>query len=274
MIYGYGGGVGWGATCGAVNGGAAFISLVMEQSSIAPLASELFGWYTQVMLPTDTSNQYGIDGAFGVNKLQEALPQHMSGSPLCHASVSGWCAVSDKDVASTERKERCARLTGDTAAYTAQILNDQLDGTFAPLYVVPQTVTDCMACHGGGAMNNVSAKMECEQCHGDPHATTNIEQVDSIALNYELSQNFPNPFNPSTTLQFSMKQGNYVNLHIFDSNGRLVRRLLDGEYMTPGTFRIRWDGLKDGGARAASGVYFARFSAGSFTRSRKMILAK
>ena len=52
MVYGSGGGAGWGATCGAVNGASALISLVLPQARISVLASELYGWYTQTKFPS------------------------------------------------------------------------------------------------------------------------------------------------------------------------------------------------------------------------------
>jgi len=87
-----------------------------------PLINELLGWYTQTMFPTDTSNEYAVNHLFNVNNYDQVLPQNISGSPLCHISVTGWCNSADFSSGSTERKERCARLTGDVAAYTVKYL--------------------------------------------------------------------------------------------------------------------------------------------------------
>ncbi|MCB2205133.1 C-GCAxxG-C-C family protein [bacterium] len=274
MIYGHGGGAGWGATCGTINGAAALISLVSEKATSDKLVNELYGWYTQVMLPTDTSNQLGVDSGYGENKVTEALPQNESGSPLCHASVTMWCDTAKKKVGDLERKERCARVTGDTAAYAAYLLNENLLGEFNPMYVVPQEVTDCMACHGNGMNDNVAAKMECETCHGDPHATSGITQLGGAALGFSLSQNYPNPFNPKTTIKFALPKSENVYLYIYDSHGRLMNTLVNGENMAAGSYEVTWNGINDFGQTLSSGTYFARIKAGQFEKTRKMILAK
>jgi hypothetical protein len=153
-------------------------------------------------------------------------------------------------------------------------MNDNLAGQFTPLYTTPQEVTDCLACHGKtGVKDNVASKMECESCHGDPHVS-GIRQVGEIALSYELTQNYPNPFNPSTMLKFSLPKAEHVFLQVFDGHGRLIANLVNGDYMNPGTYEVRWDGNSDFGVPPASGVFFARLTAGAYTRTRKMILTK
>jgi hypothetical protein len=274
MIYGHGGGSGWGATCGAINGAAAAISVLTEKAVSDKLVSELFGWYTQTELPTATSNQLAIEAKYGVNKINDALAQNIAGSPLCHASVSMWCDAASKKVGDLDRKERCARVTGDCAAYAALMLNDNLAGNFNPLYTVPATVTACNTCHGSGMLDNVAAKMECQTCHGDPHVTGGIRQTGEIALNYELSANYPNPFNPGTKLSFSLPKGENVFLQIFDSHGRLVSTIVNGTHMNPGTYDYMWNAATDATSPLSSGTYYARLVAGKFMQTQKMILMK
>jgi hypothetical protein len=274
MAYGGGGGAGWGATCGAINGSSALINLVTEKSTANKLVSELFGWYTQAQLPTDASNQIGVENGFGDNRLAEALVQNKSKSPLCHVSVTMWCVSAQKKQSDLDRKERCARVTGDAAAYAVQLLNDNLNSVFNPLYVMPQVVTDCNACHNAGTPGNVASKMECDTCHGDPHAASGIRQTSELALSYHLGTNYPNPFNPSTTLSFSIPKGEHVKLYIYDGHGRLISKLLDGEYQTPGEYQVTWDGKSDFGIPVTSGAYFARMSAGKFSRTQKMMMMK
>jgi hypothetical protein len=170
MIYGHGGGAGWGGLCGALNGAAAAICLVTDKKTSDLLISELFGWYTQADLPTDRSNEYGVKKAYGVNKYDQPVPQSKSGSILCHTSGTIWCNNTAVNITDIKRKERCGRLTGDTVAYAIQILNDHLDEKFQPIYGQPQSTTTCNSCHGkGGEKVNVLSKMDCVQCHGDPH---------------------------------------------------------------------------------------------------------
>ena len=275
MCYGGGGGAGWGLTCGAANGSAALISLVRDTAKANTLISELFGWYTQTMFPTDASNQLAIAQAYTQNKLAEALTQNAAGSVLCHASVTEWCIAAQKTQADAARKERCARLTGDVAAYAIQILNDDTDGKFTPLYVAPATIAGCMTCHGTTMLNNVTSKMECTQCHGDPHATSSVGTlVGGTATTYALSDNYPNPFNPTTTIEFSVPKQESVTLNVYDVHGRLVKTLVSGENYAPGRYSVRWDGTNSERKFVASGIYFARMQAGGFSSVRKMVLQK
>ncbi len=86
-----------------------------------------------------------------------------------------------------------------------------------------------------------------------------------------LSQNFPNPFNPATTIVFGLDTAVHVGLKVYDASGRLVRTLV-GERREAGRHEEVWDGKDDGGRAVASGVYFYRLTAGRFTSTRKMVL--
>ena len=83
----------------------------------------------------------------------------------------------------------------------------------------------------------------------------------------------PNPFNPVTSVEFTLETGTYVTVKIYDVNGRLARTLVDRP-MTQGEHRIEWDGRDQGGNPAASGVYFLRFEAGQTRQTHKMVLLK
>lgn len=275
MLYGGGGGAGWGGLCGAINGPAALISLVLNATRSGILNNELFGWYTQTLFPTEISNQYAVNHTFTDNRCDVALPNNMSGSILCHVSVTEWCNTAGFTQDSLQRKERCARVTGDVAAFAAQILNDELAGTFVAHYVPPATIAGCMSCHGAGTMNKVAAKMECTQCHGtNPHQTAVSEAVGGVASSFTLEQNYPNPFNPSTTIRFSIPTNEAVNLSVYDVHGRLVKTLIANAIHQSGVYQIVWDGTNDAGQRVASGVYFSRLNAGTFVASSKMTLLK
>ncbi len=89
-----------------------------------------------------------------------------------------------------------------------------------------------------------------------------------------ITQNFPNPFNPVTKIAYTVPTGvEHVKLTILDLNGRVVRSLVD-EALPPGPALAVWDGKDDGGHRLASGVYFAKVSAGSESAFTKMTLLK
>jgi len=83
-----------------------------------------------------------------------------------------------------------------------------------------------------------------------------------------LFQNFPNPFNPGTTLTFSAKIAQYASLKIFDALGREVQTLFAGTVI-PGIHSFQWKPMN-----CASGIYFARFNSGSFSMTREVLFLK
>jgi hypothetical protein len=88
-----------------------------------------------------------------------------------------------------------------------------------------------------------------------------------------LSQNVPNPFNPQTTIRFTLPQNERVALAIYNANGQLVKSLVSGE-KARGTYDITWDGHDSKGNQVSSGVYFYRLSAGKFSETKKMVMLK
>ena len=102
---------------------------------------------------------------------------------------------------------------------------------------------------------------------------TNVEN-DNLPLTFSLSQNFPNPFNPSTTINFSLPEVLPVDLRIYDLLGREIAVLFGGDVMNPGRYSVRWDGRNGFGQSVATGVYFYRIVAGGYVQSKKMVLVK
>ncbi len=88
-----------------------------------------------------------------------------------------------------------------------------------------------------------------------------------------LLPNYPNPFNPSTAITYSIPAQSQVTVRIFDVEGNIVRTILDTE-QPPGRYTVHWNGLNDRGHRVASGTYFCRFTAGKQSLSRKMLLMR
>ena len=92
---------------------------------------------------------------------------------------------------------------------------------------------------------------------------------------FALSQNFPNPFNPSTTIAFDIPEGKEANvrLNVYNMRGQLIRTLVD-EVKGEGSYQIQWDGSDNYGRRVSSGVYFYRITTGEFSQTRKMVILK
>ncbi len=89
----------------------------------------------------------------------------------------------------------------------------------------------------------------------------------------ELDQNFPNPFNPITTITYSLDRRRFVEIDIFNLNGRLVKRLENG-VKGAGTYSISWDGTDDKDRPASSGIYFYSLKTDNQTITKKMLLLK
>ncbi|MGE5621080.1 MAG: C-GCAxxG-C-C family (seleno)protein [archaeon] len=277
MLFGGGGGAGWGTLCGSINGAAAFISLVVDKANAKNIVSELWGWYTQAELPTTKANEFATTNKYLVHKFDGALPQNIAGSPLCHVSVTEWCMVAKKKVSDTERKERCARVAGDCAAKAAELLNLYFEKKFTSSYTDPQNVTGCLACHGSNMFYNVMTKMNCAPCHpapADHGVNSDVQTLSKRATSYELSQNYPNPFNPTTRIRFSLPETQKVSLQIFDIRGLLVKTLVDQDIYNQGTFEVDWNGCDESGTRVASGIYFAKMRSGNYMQTIKMNLLK
>ena len=101
---------------------------------------------------------------------------------------------------------------------------------------------------------------------------------------YALSSNYPNPFNPVTTIAFSIPQPESqlsrsaseaatvkCRLFVYNLLGQRVKILVD-EVKAPGRHKVQWDGTDESGRRIASGIYFYRMMAGDFVKTRKMLL--
>lgn len=85
---------------------------------------------------------------------------------------------------------------------------------------------------------------------------------------FELDQNFPNPFNPSTTIRYTLPGATVVSLEVYDLLGGKVAQLASGE-QSAGMHEIRFDG-----SALASGVYYYRLRAGSFVKTRSLVLLR
>ena len=88
-----------------------------------------------------------------------------------------------------------------------------------------------------------------------------------------LMQNFPNPFNPSTTLAFDVAQAGNVTIQVYDVSGRLVATLLDS-HKEIGSHRVEWNGKNTSGSLVPSGMYFYRMKTAGFEVTKKMILVR
>ncbi len=104
--------------------------------------------------------------------------------------------------------------------------------------------------------------------------TVGVEDNAEIPTSFGLDQNFPNPFNPTTTISYSVPEASEIQLGIYNLLGQEIRSLTTGEHQ-PGFYTTMWDGLNQNGIRVESGVYIYRMSStAGFSATKKLVLLK
>lgn len=100
-----------------------------------------------------------------------------------------------------------------------------------------------------------------------------ISQQTAVISDFHLQKNYPNPFNPSTTITFTFPASGYINLSIYDLSGRKVRTLID-KHISAGTHQVKWDGTDDFGNKVVSGIYLYTLKSSTLKKTKKMILLR
>ena len=100
-----------------------------------------------------------------------------------------------------------------------------------------------------------------------------IGELRHSPVEYGLSQNFPNPFNPQTSIEYRLPESGAVSLVIYNLLGQEVRTLVK-DVVESGLHHVYWDGKDSEGKQVANGVYVYRMSAGEYTQVRRMMLLK
>jgi len=90
---------------------------------------------------------------------------------------------------------------------------------------------------------------------------------------YALADNYPNPFNPQTTIAFDLPESENVRLMVYDIKGRMIKELVSMP-MEAGSHTVIWNGTDQSGRRVASGVYFYQINAGPLQQAKRMMLLK
>jgi len=96
---------------------------------------------------------------------------------------------------------------------------------------------------------------------------------ETLPQGFALEQNFPNPFNPFTTLRYDLPEDSFVNITIYDMMGRQVSTLVSSQ-QTAGFKSIQWNAINDKGSPVSAGLYLYTIQAGKFRHTKKMVLLK
>lgn len=100
-----------------------------------------------------------------------------------------------------------------------------------------------------------------------------LPEGEAVPQSYALEQNYPNPFNPTTNIGFKISDFGFTELAIYDVLGRKIKTLLN-ENLSPGDYKLQWDGRSDAGVPVSSGIYFYRLTSGFFAQTKRMLLIR
>ena len=104
-------------------------------------------------------------------------------------------------------------------------------------------------------------------------ANLGVYRVEALPTVYALEQNFPNPFNPNTTIKYAIPNAAHVELTIINLSGQVVRTLVNDD-LRANFYSVVWDGRNNRGEEVASGMYFYRIQADKFSAIKKLMLIK
>jgi len=164
----------------------------------------------------------------------------------------------------------------DTDMGASSITNANTGGGQAHANMQPfLTVNYCIALTGVFPSRNLGERGVREPGSDGLGGSSADVEVDTGVQATRLFQNSPNPFNPNTTLRFSLASRGPAELSIYDVSGRKVKALVDG-VLEAGSHEVVWDGTDDAGRELSSGVYWSYFEAASLgvKSKKKMVLLK
>jgi len=105
-------------------------------------------------------------------------------------------------------------------------------------------------------------------------STTGVVEIDSrVPPKFELTGNYPNPFNPATTIKYSIPEAQNIKVIVYDVNGSKIADLVDS-FQSPGTYQVTWNGKNNVGEPVSSGSYFYRLQTQDRIETKKLLLMK
>jgi len=123
-----------------------------------------------------------------------------------------------------------------------------------------------------GTGSSVHADIHAKRVTGSP--TTDVKDVSpEIPVSFKTARNYPNPFNPATSIVFNLPENGHVRISVYNLSGRLVRELVN-EPRSAGPQQIKWNGQDDRGQDVASGIYTYKIEFGEQVIVKKMTLLR
>ena len=107
----------------------------------------------------------------------------------------------------------------------------------------------------------------------EAESNSNYELNVGLPTETSLEKNYPNPFNPSTSIPFQLKEAGFVSLKVYDMSGSLIKTLA-ADYKDAGSYEVIWNGLNNDGQQVASGQYILQMSAPNYSNTQQMTFLK
>ncbi len=226
--------------------------------------------YTPVETVSFSDDDY--DSFHTINRLDGSVER--TDSPM---NVSDTLDVVVEDGTNPEFASKFAYL-GDADMDGMNEVAFGIQGVFDILYTVDEVAADSFTIASSAFPSEVQVSNENRifmrvASRGGLAVNVTDERI-VLPSEYKLHPNFPNPFNPSTTISFTLPLEKAISVRIYDVSGRVVRTLVNNEIYQKGTFDVVWDGTGDAGNPVASGTYLYALEYGNFRQSRTLTLIK
>ncbi len=150
-------------------------------------------------------------------------------------------------------------------AFTKQY--SKLGKTYVPQFISQEEYTEII---------NSPVEPGAVDADGNPLTLSAVEEnrLSQQPRGFKLMKNYPNPFNPTTVIRFSLPTSSVVSLKVYDVRGNLVKTLIDNRLVAGGVHTVPWNATDDAGNVVSSGVYFCRLQTRTSTTTIRMIFAK
>lgn len=143
------------------------------------------------------------------------------------------------------------------------VANSEHLNTSLEQYYYSVQITICQECCGDGICNSCEDEESC----ADDCLLNNNDYINNVV--FEINHVYPNPFNPIANIEFSVFESEKISVSIFGINGKIVTELIDNQFITAGSYNIKWNAIEN-----ASGIYFVNITNGITNKTQKIILQK
>ena len=224
-------------------------------------------------------------GDVNADGLEDYAPFFMGDDGTNPTGLSGWDTAEDLEFYLDYINwsvDLCRNYLGDftycgmVGNYNLYLEDEMIAQTTHTQYIYTNPVLDSTMCYSVVAEYEQGFSSGTENCftvfeHYED--SVSIDILDHLPWRFTLSQNFPNPFNPLTHINFILEQKEFVSLIVYDIMGKEIIRL-ENQQKDAGRYRVTWHGTDSAGIPVGSGIYFYRIEAGEFYKTRKMIYIK